>query len=248
MDKDLTTKCKNCGAEQSGNFCVNCGQRSMVHKVTFKETFQDLNESLFSINAPLLLTLKMLLTRPGILFREYLDGKRKKYYKPVSFFIVMTATYLVLRWVIQYDPFGSTTLQVVDETTSQILTRARNFMLLNIDKLLFVFVLSLSIFMKLFFNKKYSFPEFLAVSFYLSGIYTFLTTLTMCYVQFIDSSVQALHILVMFLYFIFAMVSFFPEKKFWVIVKSILVFTFAFFFYGFLAYGLSVFIIWIQFN
>ena len=37
----------------------------------------------FSVNAPLLVTLKYLCIHPGKLFREFIAGKRKTYYKPV---------------------------------------------------------------------------------------------------------------------------------------------------------------------
>jgi hypothetical protein len=246
MDEDLGNKCRNCGNQVSGNFCPYCGQRTSVYKVTFKETLQDLADTLFSVNAPLITTLKMLIINPGRLFTEYLSGQRKKYYRPVTFFILMTVIYLVVREIIKYDPFGSTVLKVSDPSTSQLLTQGRNFMLLNIDKLLFAFALTLGSLMKLFFFKKNTFAEFLAISFYLLGIYTILTILNMFYVQYIDKTIQALHIFTMLLYFIYAMVSYFKKKRLLVIVKSIFVYSLSFFLYGFLAFGISVLIVWIN--
>lgn len=248
MNKPLINTCKNCGTKVKGNYCAICGQKTTVAKVTFKETFQDLLDAVFTIDAPFLTTLRMLVINPGMLFREYLNGKRKKYYKPVTFFILMTVLYLIIRGIINYDPFGSTILQVEDPSKSQLLTKARDFMLLNIDKLLFVFVFSLSVFMKLFFYKKNSLAEFLAISFFLLGIYTILTTLNMFYIQFINNSFQGISIVVMLLYFIYAMVSYFKVKKVQVVIKSAVAFFLAFFFYGFLAYGLSFLIIWVKYH
>lgn len=248
MSDNLKNICKNCEKELHGHFCDTCGQRSSIHKVTFRETIQDLIETIFSIDAPFFITLKTLFVNPGRLFKEYLAGKRKKYYRPVTFFILMTFIYLVIREIINYDPFGDTNLNVVDETTSQLLTKARNYMLLNIDKLLFVFVLTLGTTLKIFFYKKYSFAEFLAISFFLTGVYTLLTTLNMFYIQYIDSTLQAIHIVVMLFYFVYAMLSLFPKRRIAVIIRSILAFILAFISYGFVAYGISLLIIWIKNN
>jgi hypothetical protein len=246
MGNKVTTICKNCENETQGNYCSNCGQRTTVNKVTFKETFQDLVDAFFSINAPLFTTLKMLIINPGRLFNEYLKGKRKSYYRPVTFFILMTVIYLVIRSIINYDPFGSSLLQVKDPSNSQLLTKARNFMLLNIDKFLFVFAFSLGLMLKIFFYKKKSLAEFLAISFFLMGIYTILTIFNMFNIRFIDNTFQGIHIVLMLLYFIYAMVSFFRDKKLIVILKSLFVYAIAFYFYGFLAFGLSYIIVLIK--
>jgi hypothetical protein len=246
MNEELSNLCKNCGHGTQGDYCSACGQRTSINKVTFKETFQDLIDAIFSVNAPLFITFKMLLVNPGRIFTEYLNGKRKKYYRPVTFFILMTVIYLVIRELINYDPFGSTLLKVEDPYDSQILTKTRNFMLLNIDKFLFAFVFSLGLMMKLFFYKKHSLAEFLSISFYLIGIYTILTTLNMFYIQYLDKTFQGIHIVVMFLYFIYAMASFFKKNRWWVIVKSIFIYALGFYFYGFLAFGLSFILVWVN--
>ncbi len=248
MSEPHVNTCKNCGVTIIGNYCENCGQKAKIGKVTFQETFQDIFNAIFAIDAPFITTLKMLIINPGRIFNEYLHGKRRKYYKPVTFFILMTVVYLVIRGIINYDPFGDTMLQVQDPSDSQILTKARNFMLLNIDKLLFVFVFSLGLFMKLFFYKKNTLAEFLAISFFLLGIYTILTTLNMFYIKYLNSKTQGLGIALMLLYFIYAMVTYFPLNKILVIIKSLIVFVLAFFFYGMTAYGISLLIIWVKYH
>jgi len=246
MDSGINSYCKNCENEIKDNYCSICGQKTTVNKVTFKETLQDLVDAFFSVDAPLLTTLKMLVINPGRLFNEYLNGKRKKYYRPVTFFILMTVIYLVIREIIKYDPFGSNLLQVKDPSTSQLLIKSRNFMLLNIDKLLFFFAFSLGLALKLFFYKKKSLAEFFAISFFMIGVYTILTTFNMFYIKFIDNNFQGIHIAVMLLYFIYAMVSFFKVNKVIVILKSVFVYVFAFYFYGFFAFGLSFIIMWLK--
>ena len=241
--KDTQTYCHNCGAAVSGNFCSHCGQRSSINKVTFKETFQDIAENFFSINAPFFKTLKLLFTNPGKLFRDYLQGKRKTYYKPVSFFVLFTVLYLIIRAIIAYDPFQNATITVTDDTQSQLLTKARNFMLLNIDKFLFLFVFYLGVLLKLFFYKRYFIAEYLAIGFYLAGIYTLFTTLNMFYVTYVNPNFQFFAMLTMAIYFCYAMVSLFQRKKVFTLLKSIMVFFMAIFAYGMTAFALSYLII-----
>ncbi|NNM10212.1 MAG: DUF3667 domain-containing protein [Flavobacteriaceae bacterium] len=243
---DSNTYCHNCDTPVRGKYCSACGQRTSVHKVTFKETFQDFWDFVFSVNAPLFNTLRLLVKDPGKLLREYLEGKRKRYYKPVAFFILMTVIYLVTRAVINYDPFGNTTIQVDDNTQSQLLTQARNFMLLNIDKLLFVFVFTMGLLLKLFFYKKRSLAEFIAISFYLIGIYTVLTTLNMFYIHYVNPNFQFLAMLAMLVYFCYALVSFFQKGKIIVLIKSLFIFVVGFISYGMIGFAISFCIIYLK--
>ncbi len=238
--------CYNCEAPADGDYCSSCGQRTSVHKVTFTETFQDFWDFLFSVNAPFFTTVKLLFGNPGKLLRDYLGGKRKRYYRPVAFFLLMTVVYLLIRSLIDFDPFRNSTIEVSDEHQSQLLTQARNFMLLNIDKLMFIFVFTLGGFMKLFFFRKRTFAEFLAVAFYFSAVYTMFMTLNMFVTKYITDQYQFVGLLVMMCYFCYAMVSFFQKKKLLVFIKAGMVYLFAFIFYTILAFTVSFLFIYLK--
>jgi hypothetical protein len=240
------SNCRNCDATVAGAYCQNCGQRTSIHKVTIKETFQDFIATAFSVDAPFFVTLKLLFINPGRLFRDYLDGKRKRYYKPVAFFILMTIVYLLIRSLINFDPFTNTALRVSDDTEGQLLIQAGRFMLINIDKLLFAFVFTLALFMKLLFFRKRTFAEFLAISFFLLGAYTLFTTLNMFFVTYSNSNFQFLHITLMSFYFVYAMISFFQKRKLIAALKSVIVLPMALMSYVSLAYALSYLIVWIK--
>lgn len=215
-----------------------------IHKVTFGETFGDLIDAVFSVNAPLLVTLKGLILNPGNLLRNYLGGQRKKYYKPVAFFILTTVLYILVRTVIGFDPFKNDLFQAqdgIDDGTK--FEEARNYMLLNINNLLFVFVFTLALLSKLFYFKRYSLAEFLVVSFYLLGMYTLLTTLDIVFIQFVSDKFQGVRLLIMLVYFTYAMLSFLKKPMLFTILKAILVYILAFLSYFALAYGLSYLIV-----
>ncbi|MGB5942188.1 MAG: DUF3667 domain-containing protein [Leeuwenhoekiella sp.] len=94
-----------------GVFCHQCGQRNKGDELTFKDITQDLTQSLFSVEAPLWLTLSLLFTKPHILFKDYMSGKRKRYYRPVAFFILTTAFYLLVRAVLGFTPEMDTSVR-----------------------------------------------------------------------------------------------------------------------------------------
>ncbi len=237
--------CKNCGRETTTKYCPNCGQRSSVNRVTFKETFEDLADSLFTLSAPLIITFKNLLVNPGVLFREYLGGKRKKYYKPVSFFILSTAIYLFLRWSIGFEIQGEITLDesTMEQVNPDKLTQARDFMFQNINTLAFFFVLTMGLMLKAFFYKKYMLTEYIAIAFYLNGIYSLMATLNIFFIKYVNQRIQFFAILFTWVYFVYAMIRFFEKRPFWVGVKSVLVFFLAWAGYIFLAFSLSYLII-----
>lgn len=237
-----TNLCKNCNASILGVYCHSCGQRAKVHNVTFKETFGDLADGMFSIQAPVWKTLKDLAIRPGHLLQQFLVGKRKLYYKPVSFFILMSAIYLLVRWIIGFDILSDTTIKVGNAGDSEILNKARAFMLVHIDKFLFLLVLSMSLLLKLLFYRRYSLAEYFAVSFYLVAVYMVVQTINIVYLTYVDSTHQWFGIVIGLIYFCFAIASFLKRPKFWIVLKSIFVYLIAFGLYMSLAFGISVLI------
>jgi len=88
--------CKNCAAELTDAFCATCGQRADTRRISWKWLGEEFLSSVFVLERGLLFTLKELFTRPGYMMREYLDGKRKAHFKPLSFVLVMAAVYSIL--------------------------------------------------------------------------------------------------------------------------------------------------------
>ena len=245
MVPEEKTTCRNCGEICDNAYCPVCGQRTSVYRVTFKETFHDLADNLFSISAPLPRTLRCLVVDPGKMLRDYLQGKRKQYYKPISFFILTTVFYLFIRWSIDFDIQGIvvSTQTAVEQMGQDNIAKARGFMFRNINNLLFFFVFSLSLSLKTFFYRKYALSEYVAVAFYLVGFYSLLTTVNIFYIKYVNPQVQFIAILVMAVYFIYAMVRFFEKRPFWVVVKSFIAYTLAYLSYGFLAFVFSFLVV-----
>src|SRR5688572_10457773 len=86
--------CKNCDSPLDGNFCANCGQKSEIHRVTFKHFLHEFFHAFTHTDKGILLLMKELITRPGYVAQEYLDGKRKKYFNPLTFLIILSSLYV----------------------------------------------------------------------------------------------------------------------------------------------------------
>jgi hypothetical protein len=247
MNEQTAKSCKNCGTRSEFHYCPACGQRTSVYKVTFRETFDDLADALFTVNAPLIITFKLLIVNPGKLFTSYLEGQRRKYYKPVAFFLLTTLLFILIRSLIGINIFENSSIVVQDSPeTGELLTKGREFMLLNINNLLFIFVFTLAFFINLFFYRKQTLAEYLAVSFYLAGMYTVIVTINLFLIKYVGTQLQPLQIIVMGIYFLYAILSFFRKPIFLIIFKSIVVYFLAYLSYGMLAFWLSVLVVYLN--
>ncbi len=76
--------CRNCGTLVTGNFCTECGQKRQK-RVSLKTLASDIYNAALDFESPFLKTLITLTINPGKLYREYLDGARKRYFSPIRY-------------------------------------------------------------------------------------------------------------------------------------------------------------------
>ena len=89
--------CRNCGAHTSGHYCSNCGQETRVTLPTFAAFMREAAGRYIALDGRLWRTLATLVAQPGMLTREYLNGRRRRYIRPARLFLVL---YLLLFAVI----------------------------------------------------------------------------------------------------------------------------------------------------
>lgn len=93
--------CKNCDQPIDGNFCANCGQRTTVGKINFSNVVSEISGSIFHMNKGLFFTIKELFVRPGHSIREYIEGKRKNHFKPISYALTISTIYFIVSQLIE---------------------------------------------------------------------------------------------------------------------------------------------------
>lgn len=85
----VTTNCLNCGNSFEGNYCNDCGQKHNVTRITWKELFHNVPHMLFHLDDGFFYTIRQLLLDPGQTIREYLEGKRKRYFNPFVMLLLL---------------------------------------------------------------------------------------------------------------------------------------------------------------
>ena len=93
---DVINNCKNCEHIFTGNFCSNCGEK--LYTAKDNSVLHLLNEGvhfLSHFDGTFLTTLKTIVTKPGQFSFDYCTGIRKKYFKPLSFFLMLVIIYLL---------------------------------------------------------------------------------------------------------------------------------------------------------
>jgi len=101
------TTCKNCGHQVDLKFCPNCGQKASVKRLEMKSVLTELPHSVFHIDKGFLFNVTQLFKRPGYAIKDYLEGKRKNFYNPLAYMLVVLGTMLLamnLMKVHYYDP------------------------------------------------------------------------------------------------------------------------------------------------
>ena len=99
----MATTCKNCNQDFEGNFCPNCGQSAHTHEINLHFLWHDIQHGLFHFDNGLFYTLKELFTSPGYTIKEFIEGKRVKHFKPLSFLIILSTIYGLLMHYFELD-------------------------------------------------------------------------------------------------------------------------------------------------
>lgn len=89
-------KCLNCGTQLNGEYCHNCGQHITDHAMTVKRFLLDYLDNAFLWDSQQLKTIKLLITRPGFLTKEYVAGKFVSQVQPLKLNMFLLLVFLTL--------------------------------------------------------------------------------------------------------------------------------------------------------
>lgn len=96
------TECLNCSTHFKGNYCSHCGQKATVTKLTWGSLFEEFIHFFTHAEHSFVYTTKKLIKAPGVIVKEFLDGKRKKVHKPITFLLVWLALTRLLTGFLKY--------------------------------------------------------------------------------------------------------------------------------------------------
>lgn len=78
--------CANCAAVLAGAYCHRCGQNAHVHRSLW-HMIEEALHGVLHFETKSWRTLPLLIARPGLLTRRYIDGQRVRYVSPLALFL-----------------------------------------------------------------------------------------------------------------------------------------------------------------
>lgn len=96
--------CLNCGAEVPTVFCPECGQMNREPKFNLRDLIMDFIHDFTHFDSKFFRTTFLLLTKPGFLTKEFIQGKRLQYLNPVRMYVFTSAFYFFF----VYAMYGNT--------------------------------------------------------------------------------------------------------------------------------------------
>ncbi|HEY3644554.1 MAG TPA: DUF3667 domain-containing protein, partial [Gammaproteobacteria bacterium] len=89
--------CVNCGAVLHGPYCAQCGEKRIPPEgYTLRGIARDWQLAISHGEGKLLRSLRLLITRPGLLTAEYFHGRRVPYSRPASLFLTCNLLFFLL--------------------------------------------------------------------------------------------------------------------------------------------------------
>lgn len=81
------TQCPNCETELVGRYCHGCGQEAGPLVPPLVKWVKEAADELLGVDGRLPRTVRLLLTRPGVLTRDWAAGRRSRHIAPIRLFL-----------------------------------------------------------------------------------------------------------------------------------------------------------------
>jgi hypothetical protein len=189
----MITICKNCETSHSPefNYCPQCSQKADLHRLSLHEIFHEAVHYFTHADKGIFQLIRDLIIKRGIVAREYVEGKRKKYFPPLNFFLLVAAIFVFISNIPEdtapadvlkeNSELNAITNPVQKEKMTRLYERkekATHFMK-KYSNLMAMFALPLTaFFFWLFYKKaKYNYTEHLVAGMYMLGFCILINTL-----------------------------------------------------------------------
>jgi hypothetical protein len=162
--------CINCENEHNHKFCPECGEKVDVPKITFSSIFSEGLSRITNMDKGLLFNLKNLLLDPKRIVNDYINGKRKNIFNPISFLLICITFYLIGESFLHVDKVvdADTIEKMKSNKVYSVGFEAGKFIESYFKYFWILSVLWLSLATKLCY-KKFSFAEHLAINSFIIG-------------------------------------------------------------------------------
>jgi hypothetical protein len=109
--------CANCGTNLQGKYCHDCGEKQLhEHDLTLKHFLLHAVHEFSHLDSKIFATFRYLFTRPGYLTKEYVAGRRLRYVRPFSVFLIACGFFFLVDSFAPQSGFEVRQLSRMDQT------------------------------------------------------------------------------------------------------------------------------------
>lgn len=101
MAASSSAACLNCGAPLAGAYCARCGQKAARPDLTLAGFLHETTHELTHWDGKIPATLKTLLLKPGLLTRDFLEGRRVRWLAPFRVYLICSVAFFASKPVIE---------------------------------------------------------------------------------------------------------------------------------------------------
>jgi Protein of unknown function (DUF3667) len=165
-------RCLNCDTpfDADQRFCMRCGQRTDTGRLSLRDTAREFMHSFVDVERSAFVFAWALLTRPGHVAREYVDGKRRRHFGPFATLAVVLG---VTAFAVRFSGLQMLAQDGFSDASSQFFQQHFNWLLLAQLPLLGMFCAVL------FRGERLSIPEHMALGAYLLSVRALVLSLLM---------------------------------------------------------------------
>lgn len=93
----MDSVCKNCDRDLTPQFtfCPDCGQKANLHRLNIHDIFHEAIHYFTHADKGIFQLIRDLTVRPGSVAREYVEGRRRHYFPPLNFFLIIAAILVI---------------------------------------------------------------------------------------------------------------------------------------------------------
>jgi hypothetical protein len=215
--------CINCGADDEGKLCSNCGQPLQVKRITIREQWHDFVDKEYGLDGQFFQTVKELTIKPGYVAREFLRGNRVRYFGPIGYYFFMITLFLLVLSMIgmnftDYMKAMQEQMPMQDQSNSEFGNNTRNWVSDNMKLVAFIIPPFMAFAaQRVFFRKQgLNFLEHSVPVFYLLGHWYWFSTIEAVVFHYFGYSIgSGAQLIIVSLYLGFGYVTFIPTQPKW---------------------------------
>lgn len=233
-------QCKSCAAPLSGVYCGQCGQKVIQRRITMRAIFEDIFNQISNVDHGLIYTFFLLFKKPEQVVLDYIAGKTVKYSSPFRYLIFWTAVSALI-----YIGFGFYDQQVAgmadlmpaneNQKVNEFATLYNDLMKQYFQVVNILYIPFFAMFTLFFFKKSgLNYAEHLVANAYFSAQAS-IVFMPVLFLGLNMDLITTLSMLIMVLYYTYAIHELFKQSWFAAFVKVVLIYLLSLFLFSIVA-------------